>query len=94
MALSFAYAKDADVGNDGCDLQVTTQRTSVNAFDTTSEVAMKLKRRCFELLGIRCVLMEDYRSHCHLQALSVSPLNNPILVAGLTMRPGLMAYRF
>lgn len=33
--------------------EVSSQRTSENAFDTTSPIAMKLKRRVFDLLGMR-----------------------------------------
>eukprot|EP00624_Nannochloropsis_granulata_P003837 evm.model.NODE_2938_length_21112_cov_40.828156.3 len=33
--------------------EVSSRRTSENAFDTTSPVAMKLKRRVFDLLGMR-----------------------------------------
>jgi hypothetical protein len=35
-------------------VQVSTHRTSENAFITDDPVAMKLKRRSFELLGVRC----------------------------------------
>ncbi len=43
--------KRSSTGTNG--YSVDDKRTSENAFDTTSDVAMKLKRRCFELLGIQ-----------------------------------------
>lgn len=41
--------------------QVSMQRTSENAFDTSSPVAMKLKRRVFEVLGMRYVWLSVCR---------------------------------
>jgi hypothetical protein len=43
--------KRSSIGTKG--YSVYDKRTSENAFDLSSEVAMRLKRRCFELLGIR-----------------------------------------
>lgn len=42
--------KRSSTGTNG--YSIDDKRTSENAFDTTSDIAMKLKRRCFELLGI------------------------------------------
>jgi len=43
--------KRSSTGTNG--YTVDTYRTSDNAFDTSSDVAMALKKRCFELLGMR-----------------------------------------
>jgi hypothetical protein len=48
--------KRSSTGTNG--YTVDTYRTSENAFDTTSRVAMDLKQRCFELLG-----MSPYNEH-------------------------------
>ena len=48
--------KRSSTGTNG--YTVDTYRTSENAFDTSSKVAMDLKRRCFELLG-----MNPYNEH-------------------------------
>jgi hypothetical protein len=43
--------KRSSTGTNG--YSIDDKRTSENAFDLSSEVAMRLKKRCFELLGIR-----------------------------------------
>lgn len=48
--------KRSSTGTNG--YNIDTYRTSENAFDTTSEVAIRLKKRCFELLG-----MHPYNEH-------------------------------
>ena len=48
--------KRSSTGTNG--YTVDTYRTSENAFDTSSKVAMDLKKRCFSLLG-----MNPYNEH-------------------------------